>query len=142
MCVFYRGCVCVQIWCNTILLSGVCVCVLSGVCVCSMGVCVGVCALSHVQLFATPWTVTCRLLCPWNFLGKNTKWVAMSYFRGFSWPRNRTCISWVSCIGKRILYHCSTWEALCRIQRIPLGEVLVIYFPCMYLSFLDTSFIL
>ena len=29
--------------------------------------------LSRVRLFATPWTVTCtRLLCPWDFLGKNT----------------------------------------------------------------------
>ena len=30
-------------------------------------------SLSHVQLFATPWTVACtKLLCPWDFLGKNT----------------------------------------------------------------------
>ena len=28
--------------------------------------------LSHAQLFATPWTVTTRLLCPWEFPGKNT----------------------------------------------------------------------
>ena len=29
--------------------------------------------LSHVWLFATPWTVACtRLLHPWDFLGKNT----------------------------------------------------------------------
>ena len=30
-------------------------------------------SLSHVQLFVTPWmTQPTRLLCPWNFLGKNT----------------------------------------------------------------------
>ena len=29
-------------------------------------------ALSRVQLFATPWTVALRLLCPWHFPGKNT----------------------------------------------------------------------
>ena len=30
-------------------------------------------SLSHVWLFATPWTVACtRLLCPWDFLGKST----------------------------------------------------------------------
>ena len=30
-------------------------------------------SLSHVRLFVTPWTVACtRLLCPWDFLGKNT----------------------------------------------------------------------
>ena len=27
---------------------------------------------SHVGLFATSWTVARRLLCPWNFPGKNT----------------------------------------------------------------------
>ena len=33
------------------------------------------CLLNHfscVQLFATPWTVATRLLCPWDFPGKNT----------------------------------------------------------------------
>ena len=29
------------------------------------------CMLSHVQLFVSPWTVSCSLLCPWDFLGKN-----------------------------------------------------------------------
>ena len=28
--------------------------------------------LSCVQLFGTPWNVTCGLLCPWNLPGKNT----------------------------------------------------------------------
>ena len=27
---------------------------------------------SHVQLFVTPWTVACGLLCPWESPGKNT----------------------------------------------------------------------
>ena len=26
---------------------------------------------SHIQLLATLWTVACRFLCPWAFLGKN-----------------------------------------------------------------------
>ena len=30
-------------------------------------------SLSHVRLSVSPWTVACtRLLCPWDFLGKNT----------------------------------------------------------------------
>ena len=29
-------------------------------------------SLSHVWLYATPWTVASRLLCPWSFSGKNT----------------------------------------------------------------------
>ena len=31
-------------------------------------------SLSHVQFFATPWTVACtRLLCPWDFPGKSIR---------------------------------------------------------------------
>ena len=30
------------------------------------------CVLSHIWPLATPWTAACRLLCPWDFLGKNT----------------------------------------------------------------------
>ena len=33
------------------------------------------------------------------------KWVAMPSFRGSSRPRDRTCISYVSCIGRQVLYH-------------------------------------
>ena len=51
-------------------------------------------SLSGVQLFATPWTA--RLLCPWDFPGKNTEWVAISF------SRDQTHIS---CTGRRILYH-------------------------------------
>ena len=31
-----------------------------------------VCVLSHVQIFATPWTIAPRFLCPQNFPDKNT----------------------------------------------------------------------
>ena len=31
--------------------------------------------------------------------------------RGSSQPKNWTCISYVSCIGRRFLYHWATWEA-------------------------------
>ena len=34
------------------------------------------------------------------------EWVATSSSRGSSWPRDRTCISCVSGIGRQILYHC------------------------------------
>ena len=36
------------------------------------------------------------------------EWVAISSSRGSSWLRDRT---WVSCIGRLILYHWVTWEA-------------------------------
>ena len=39
------------------------------------------------------------------------EWVAISFFRGSSRPRDRTCISQVSCTGRKMLYHCATREA-------------------------------
>ena len=57
-----------------------------------------VCVLSHVWLFVTPWTVA--LLCPWNFLGKNTGVVCHFLLQGSSRPRDGT---WVSCIAGRFL---------------------------------------
>ena len=33
------------------------------------------------------------------------EWVAMPSFRGSSWPMDRTCVPYVSCIGRRVLYH-------------------------------------
>ena len=66
-----------------------------------------VCVLCHVRLFATPWTcppgcmsvgfsredtgVGCHFLLQWIF-----------------WPKDSTRIS---CIGRRVLYYCITWEA-------------------------------
>ena len=44
------------------------------------------------------------------FQARILKWVAISFCRGSSRPRDQTCISWVSCLGRQILYHC-TWEA-------------------------------
>ena len=36
--------------------------------------------------------------------------VAFSYSRGSSWPRGWTHIPYISCIGRQILYHCTTQE--------------------------------
>ena len=41
------------------------------------------------------------------FQARILEWVAISYSRGSSWLR-KTRISCVSCLGKRILYHCPT----------------------------------
>ena len=38
------------------------------------------------------------------------EWVAIPFSRGSSWPRDRTGVSWISCIGRQILYHQATWE--------------------------------
>ena len=33
------------------------------------------------------------------------EWVAMPSFRGSSPPKNRTHVSYISCIGRQVLYH-------------------------------------
>ena len=46
------------------------------------------------------------------FQARILEWVAISYPRESSQPKDWTLISCVSCIGREILYHCTTWEAL------------------------------
>ena len=36
---------------------------------------------------------------------------AISYSRGLSWPKDQTHVSCISCLGRRILYHCTTWAS-------------------------------
>ena len=62
--------------------------------------------LSHlisVWLCVTPWTVACQ--------ARILEWVTIYSSRGSSIPRDRTHISYVSCIGRQVLYHSATWEA-------------------------------
>ena len=72
------------------------------VCMC---VCACMCAhaLSRVQLFAAPCTIAGRLLCLWNFPGKNTGVVAISDSRGSSRSRDWTLFSCISCTGRQII---------------------------------------
>ena len=49
------------------------------------------------------------------------EWVAGSYFQGSSWPRDRTQ---VSCVGRQVLYHCTTYEAclFCTLSRLQITQ--------------------
>ena len=38
------------------------------------------------------------------------EWVAISFSRGSSRPKDQTHVSCISCICRQILYHCTTWE--------------------------------
>ena len=38
------------------------------------------------------------------FQARVLTWVAISYSRGSSRPRDQTCVSWISCVGRQILY--------------------------------------
>ena len=46
------------------------------------------------------------------FQARVLEWVSIFYSRGSSRPRDQTCISSVSCIGRQILFHCTSQEAL------------------------------
>jgi len=41
----------------------------------------------------------------WILQARRLEWVAMPSFRGSSWPKDRTQVSYVSCIGRWVLYH-------------------------------------
>ena len=51
-------------------------------------------SLSHVQLFATPWTIACRTSLSMGILqARMLEWVAMPSSRGSSQPKNWTQVS-------------------------------------------------
>ena len=58
-------------------------------------------SLSYVWLFATPWTIACQ--------ARILDWGAISFSRGSSWIRDATS---VFCIGRWVIYHWATREAL------------------------------
>ena len=62
-----------------------------------------VCTLSRVQLW--PQRLYSRLGSSVHgiFQARIMEWVVISYSRGSSWPRDWTCISCISCVGRRIL---------------------------------------
>ena len=39
------------------------------------------------------------------------EWVILPSSRGSSQPRDRTCVSYISCIGRRVLYQLSYWDS-------------------------------
>ena len=71
-------------------------------------VCVCVCTLSHVQLFVTPWIIALpgSSVCG-IFQARILEQVAISFSRRSSQPRDWTCASCDSCIGRWVLYQLS-----------------------------------
>ena len=73
--------------------------------------------LSRVWLFTTPWTAAydpmdCRLLCPWNFPGKNTGADYHFLSKDLLNPGIKPASLVSPALAGRILYHCATWETL------------------------------
>ena len=55
---------------------------------------------------ATPWNVSPLDSSVHGILQARTlEWDAMPSSRGSSWPRDWTCVCYVSCIGRQVLYH-------------------------------------
>ena len=75
-----------------------------------------VCSLSHVWLFATPRTIACQALLSMGF-PRQEYWSELHYFLQGIFPRVQPRFQdlsdpGVSCIGRCILYHWASWEAL------------------------------
>ena len=66
--------------------------------------CVCMCSVAQLCLTLQPHGLQpIRLLCPWDFPGKNTGVGCHSSSRGSSRPRDRACVSCISCIGRWVL---------------------------------------
>ena len=61
--------------------------------------------LSLVCAWVTSVVPDSLFLCPRDSPGNNTEWIAMLSSKESSRPRDWTCISYVSCIGRQVLYH-------------------------------------
>ena len=59
--------------------------------------------LNHVSLFANPWTACSLLGSSVHGISQARilEWVAISFFRGSSQPRDKACMSPVSCLAGR-----------------------------------------
>ena len=80
-----------------------------------------VCVLSHVQLFATLWTIAHQAPLSIEF-SRQEYWSGLPFppLGYFSQTRDPICVSWVFCIGRWILYCCH------------LGMPLIGYIICKY----------
>ena len=90
---------------------------------------------SHVQHFATVWS-------PPDFSvhgilqARTLEWVAMSSSRGSFRPRDPTCISYISCTGRQVLYH---WPRVTTNSKSQELETLTVYANFTLPAYLITS---
>ena len=97
--------------------------------VCLRFIVVAVQSLSRVLLFVTLWTVAQQATLSMGF-SKQEYWSGLPilYSRGSSQSRDRTHVSCVSCIGRRIPYHCAT-----------LLQMILLQDPCAFTADLDPA---
>ena len=72
------------------------------------------CVLSWVWLFVSPWTIALQAPLSMEF-SRQEYWSRLPFptLGGSSRLRDQTHVPCISCIGKWILCHCTTWEAPC-----------------------------
>ena len=110
-------------------------------------------SLSHVQLFATPWTIALRCLCLWNFLGKNSGLGYHSLLQGISLAQGQNpgllhCRQILYCLShKGSLFHDSDLPIfLLQILITTLGPPrefrIISISKSLTLSYLESSFML
>ena len=60
------------------------------------------------------------------------EWVAFPFSRGSSQPKDQTQVSYVSCTGRGILYHCAIWEAQKEYMKVKVKLALTLCDPMNY----------
>ena len=107
-----------------------------------------VCVCTHMFVLSCVWL--CNLM-DYSLPGSSVhgisrvrilEWVAISGFRGSSWPRAQNHVSCIFWIGRWILYHCATWEALYIYTNIDTDIDIDIYThtsECMHRRFLSRT---
>ena len=72
--------------------------------------------------FVTPWTVAPQ------YMGfSRQKWIAISFSRGSSWPRDQTRAACISCIGRLILYLWAASKALKILVASAINGIVLLY---------------
>ena len=79
------------------------------------------------------------------FQARILEWVAIFCSRRSSWPRDWTLIS---CIGRWILDHCTTWEAFPNLYYLQgyssffkyMHTIIMVYFHCFSFTHVSTTF--
>ena len=72
--------------------------------------CIYIQSLSRVWFFASSWIVACQGSSVYGISQARMEWTVISSSRASSWPRDWAHVSFFSCSGRQILYHCLTWE--------------------------------
>ena len=94
----------------------------------------------HVQLFATPWTVDQQAPLSMGF-SRQEYWNGLPCPPPGDLPRDQTCISSVSCTGRRVLHHLPLAPSLFRSTNLSHSLKSLNFYSakCVFILSLDNS---